>query len=54
MRVTGFKGLIYKPPAKFLPPANLDDDSADVLLSGGVPALDGVDSSSKRDSEAEK
>lgn len=55
VRVTGFKGLIYKPAAKFLPPANLDDDSDDVLLSGSVPALDGVDSSpSKKDSEAEK
>lgn len=54
VRVTGFKGLIYKPAAKFLPPANLDDDSDDMLLSGGVPALDGVDSSSPKDSKAEK
>lgn len=44
VRVTGFKGLIYKPASKFLPPANVDDDSADVLLSSSNPIIDSVDS----------
>ncbi len=44
VRVTGFKGLIYKPTSKFLPPANVDDDSADVLLSSSNPIIDSVDS----------
>lgn len=44
VRVTGFKGLVYKPASKFLPPANVDDDSADVLLSSSNPIIDSVDS----------
>lgn len=44
VRVTGFKGLIYKPASKFLPPANVDDVSADVLLSSSNPIIDSVDS----------
>ncbi len=42
VRVTGFKGLIYKPTTKFLPPADIDDN-ADPILSDDEPILNSVD-----------
>lgn len=54
VRVTGFKGLIYKPVKKFLPPANLDDDSSDILLSDANPVLNSVDSSSTKSKDSPK
>ena len=40
VRVLGFKGLIYKPATKFLPPApEIDDEDTDVLFSEKNPAL---------------
>lgn len=48
VRVLGFKGLIYKPTTKFLPPAppSSDDDS---ILSDANPLFDSADEPSKCD-----
>ena len=44
VRVLGFKGLIYKPSSKFLPPAeHIDDDDTDVILSDTNPVINSVD-----------
>ena len=51
VRVLGFKGLIYKPATKFLPPApEIDDEDTDVLFSEKNPVINSVDDS-KRESE---
>ena len=44
VKVTGFKGLIYKPTTKFLPPSpELDKNDDDLLLSERDPLFDTVD-----------
>ena len=44
VKVTGFKGLIYKPTTKFLPPSpELDKNDDDLLLSERDPLFDSVD-----------
>ena len=53
VRVLGFKGLIYKPTTKFLPPApEIDDEEDDdVLFSEKNPVINSVDDS-KREPES--
>ncbi len=44
VRVLGFKGLIYKPTTKFLPPVkDSADDDTDIILSEKSPVFDSVD-----------
>lgn len=53
VRVTGFKGLIYKPTTKFLPPTpEIISDDDDVLLSD-EPTIDSVDSSPRNNAAKE-
>ena len=53
VRVTGFKGLIYKPTTKFLPPTpEIISDDDDVLLSD-EPTIDSVDSSPRNNASKE-
>ena len=49
VRVLGFKGLIYKPTTKFLPPApEIDDEEDDdVLFSEKNPVINSVDDSKR-------
>ena len=51
VRVLGFKGLIYNPTTKFLPPVRENDDDADIILSEKSPVFDSVDDSKKEDFE---
>ena len=45
VRVIGFKGLIYKPANKFLPPVK--DETPDAVFDESNPVIDIVDTSNK-------
>ena len=50
VKVTGFKGLIYKPSPKFLPPAPPMRDDDDSILTQSNPLFDSVDDTKKLES----
>ncbi len=51
VKITGFKGLIYKPTTKFLPP--VPDDEDDDILMEKTPVLGALDTDKKTEGKSE-